>query len=106
MPKTAIQVRVSTEQREAIRARADRAGLNLSDYIRGRALGEVEAPTGKVSPPTSPATPSASPEPEPVEPSPPAADDDLEAKIERRAQQLHARMSKSSARAQARRELS
>ncbi len=115
-----VSVRFPDDQLTALQDRADRAGLNLSDYIRRRALGEVEAvepPVGKVPAPTSPATPSPTPAtPEPssgpaVESSPPApgdrpADDDLEARTAARARQLHVRMSKAAALAQARRELS
>lgn len=108
MPKTAIQVRVSAEQRDEIRARAERVGLSLSDYIRHRALGEVEVeavepPVGKVSPPPSTATPSPAASPEPP---PPAADDDLEGKVAARARQLYGRgLTRRQAAIQARREL-
>ena len=84
MPKTAIQVRVTDEQRDAIRARAKHAGLSLSDYVRRQALGD------------SPAASSA-----PVLPA-----GDLEARIAARARQLYAKgATQRQAETQARREL-
>jgi hypothetical protein len=109
-----IRLRVSPAEKAKIGEHAKAAGLGFSDYLRRRALGEVEvgvveSPVARVpAPPTSTATPSPAVSPGPVEPasSPPTADADLEAKIAARARQLHRRMSKSAALAQARRELS
>lgn len=117
MASKIVSVRFPDDQLVALQDRADRAGLNLSEYVRRRALGKVEVeavepPVAKVPPPTSTATPSPGTSPEPssepaeVEPSPPAADDDLEARVAARARQLYGRgLTRRKAKAQALREL-
>jgi hypothetical protein len=40
----AVQVRCTSAQREAMRDRAARAGLSLSEYLRRRGLGESVEP--------------------------------------------------------------
>jgi hypothetical protein len=94
MAKTAIQVRVSAEQRDAIRACAEQADLGVSEYVRRAALGELDA-----TPPLAASSPQS-------EQSAPAADD-LEARIAARAKQLHLAhgRTKRVALAEARREL-
>ena len=126
MASKIVSVRFPDAELAELQARAARADLGVSEYVRRAALGDLDATpspatssppskqsplVGKVPPSAAAATPSPAPSPESssgpavVELSPPAADD-LEAKVEARAQQLYGRgLTRRQAATQARREL-